>query len=200
MSSWGTPARWTAAAALGAAIGAGIGLAIVATVDPNGAYTNADYRSGADTGYVLRYAALGLGAAVLLLWRPRRSVATLRVLALVAVLGVAVLPPALHSKTASEQRRAKATAIEDPRARGDAVAVAGAVDGCVSSTRRELAATSRQDDLDVEVYCECLIAEITAGPKDDEQQLSALAAAVQGGKPPRVLTEAVESCGPRAAR
>ena len=65
------------AAVAGAASGAIVGAVLLVTTHPTSAYTNDAYRQGANEGFVLRYAALGVTAVFLP--RTTRSAAGRRV-------------------------------------------------------------------------------------------------------------------------
>lgn len=182
----------------GAVVGLVVGLLLLVLTHPTSAYTNDAYRGGATTGFLMRYAALGLLAALLTraLRGGRRSV--LAGIGLVLVLALAVLPPALDSKTESEKRRSAAVAIDDPAQRKAAESRAGSIDGCVESTQRELKGTPEERSLDPDAYCVCLIDTIIKGPEDDSAQLEAVASAIRSGNPSAKLKRAQERCATRA--
>ena len=186
--------RARTAALIGALVGAAIGFVLLTTTHPTSAYTNDAYREGASVGFVLRYATLGLVAALLIraLQPGRRTV--LPALGLVVVAAAATLPVALDDKTASERRRSAATAIEDPAAREAADFRAGAIDGCVESTRKQLAGTPDEGAIDLDRYCTCFIDELFEG-RDPRQ---ALEEARRTGRPAPEMTRASDRCALRS--
>jgi hypothetical protein len=187
-----------ATALIGALAGGAVGLLLLVTTHPTSAYLNDAYRQGASFGFVLRYVALGLVAAVLV--RALRGAGgrgrVLAGVALAVVLGLAIVPPALDTQTESEKRRAAAAAIDDPDERARAEARAGALDGCVEGARRQ--AEEAGLSLDAEAYCECFIDAITAPPGDNLEELRAANAALQSPNPPRRLQRLTERCAKRA--
>ncbi|HVL95043.1 MAG TPA: hypothetical protein VM266_04215 [Solirubrobacteraceae bacterium] len=186
------------AAFVGALAGAAAGGLLLVLTQPTAAYTNDAYRSGASFGFVVRYALLGTLAALLVHALRRPGGKLLPALGLAVVLGLAIVPPALDRDSASERRRAAATAVDDPQARRDADMRAGAIDGCVRSTQRELERTPDAPDLDPDAYCTCFIDAVIAGPEDDEAQLRAMSEAIRSGRPPRRLTRLAERCSEQA--
>jgi hypothetical protein len=167
------------------------GLLLVFT-HPTSAYLNDAYRSGASMGFVLRYVALGILAALLIGVVRRHPVPA--GLALAVVLALAIVPPALDTQTKSEQRRSAATAEDDPAERRSADFRAGAIDGCVRRSTRELRGTEQAKTFDADAYCTCFIDAVTAGPLDDEAQLQAVAREVASGSPSAKLRDTATRC------
>jgi hypothetical protein len=181
----------------GAVGGAFVGLLLLGLTHPTLAHTNDEYRQGASFGYVLRYTALGAAGMLLagrLLAGDRRP--ALYAVGLTAVLAAAILPPVLDEETPSERRRAEAVRSGDPNADFEA----GAIDGCVTGTRRQLAGTPEEDVIDVDAYCECYIPRLLAGTRGDQARLDAIAARIRAGNPPRRAVRAGVLCAKRARR
>ena len=185
-------------ALLGAVAGGIAGGILLVTTHPTSAYTNDAYREGASFGFVLRYVTLGIAAALLVRAVRRGWRMPLPAIGLAVILAAAVLPPALDRETASEKRKAAATAIDDPAEREAAEARAGAIDGCVNSTKRRLEGTPQEGKIDAEDYCTCLIGAITAGPEDDSAQLQAMARQARTGQPSPRLARAAARCAREA--
>jgi hypothetical protein len=182
------------AAQTGGAVGAAIGIVLLIATHPAAAYTNDAYRSGASFGFVLRYAILGAlaGLSVRVFQAGRQTV--LAGLSLIVILALAILPPVLDKKSPSEKRRADATAIDDPVERQAAESKAGAIDGCVNSTKRELAGTPDEKKLDPDRYCSCFVAALTAGPGDDMTELRAATTDLQAGRASEAVMESARRC------
>lgn len=189
-----------ATALAGVLVGVVAGLLLLVLTEPTSAYTNDSYRRGASVGFVLRYASLGLVAALLAraLRHGRRPV--LAGIGLAVVLTLAIIPPVLDTKSESEKRRAEAVAADDPAGRRAADFRAGAIDGCVDQAEQELQGTPEADDLDADVYCTCFVDAILEGPDRDSAQLQAATAALRSGKPPAELQRKHERCRTRAVR
>jgi hypothetical protein len=172
----------------------GVGGALLVLTHPTAAYTDDAFRQGASVGYVLRYAILGLVGGLLL-----RAVRVgrrpgLAGFGLAVVLAAAIIPPALDKDSRSERRRAASTRVEDPEARRAAEFRAGAIDGCVDGTKRQIAGTPQEKTLDTDAYCTCYIDKLLEGPEDDEAQLRAAADALASGRPTRRIRRMVERC------
>lgn len=179
---------------LGAVAGLIVGVLLLVLTHPTSAYLNDGYRQGASVGFVLRYVALGLIAALLVRALRRGWRQPLAAIGLAAVVAVAVLPPALDRQTESEKRKAAAVAIDDPAKRKEAEVHAGAIDGCVNGTKRRIEGTPQAGKIDIDAYCTCFIGAVTAGPESDTAQLQAMATAIQSGSPPAELTRAAARC------
>jgi hypothetical protein len=176
----------------GAITGLGVGLLLLVLTHPTSAYLNDAFRSGASMGFVLRYVVLGVLAALLIGALRRHAVPA--GLGLTVVLALAIVPPALDTQTASEQRRAAAVAEDDPVERGSAEFRAGAIDGCVRRSKQELRAIGRSKTVDADAYCTCFIDAVTAGPRDDEAQLDAVNREVNSGSPSAKLQGTATRC------
>jgi hypothetical protein len=187
-----------ATALAGAAGGAAIGALLLVTTHPTSAYTNDAYREGASAGFVLRYWALGIAAAFLIRALRRRWRPPLAALCLTVVAALAIVPPLLDEQTESEKRRAAAVAIDDPEARERAEFRAGAIDGCVKSTTRELAQAPDAPDIDVEDYCTCIMDRLFAANGFDLEEMQGTAAAIQAGSPPPRFQRIARACAKRA--
>ena len=194
MGSWSSR-RLVLVGALG---GGAVGLVLLGLTEPTLHYTNDSYRHGASVGYVLRYVALGAVGALLagrLLGRrerDRRSAAY--ALGLAAVLSAAVLPPALDEDSPSERRKAEAVRSGDP----EAEFTAGAIDGCVSATRRQLAGTPEEDEVDVDAYCECYIPRLLGPAEGRAARMDAITRRIQTGRPSRRMVRASRVCAKEA--
>lgn len=189
-----------ATALAGAVAGAVTGGVLLLLTHPGAEHTNDAYREGLRFGFVLRYLTLGLVGALLARAVARRSRTALAGIALAGVVAAAVLPVALDRESESERRRAAATAIDDPIERRKADFRAGAIDGCVEGTKRQLEGVAEAKRLDVDAYCTCFIESVIRGPGDDQEQLQAANESARLGRPPRRLTRIAERCAARAQR
>jgi hypothetical protein len=187
-----------ATALLGAAAGAAVGVLVLVLTHPTAAYTNDAYREGATFGFLLRYVTLGLLAALLIRALRRRTRTALAGIGLAVVLALAIVPPLLDTQTESEKRRAAAVAEDDPAQRDAAEVRAGAIDGCVDSTKRELEGTPEEGRIDADKYCTCFIDAIVAGPENDAAELEAMAIEVRSGAPTPKLERAATRCAKKA--
>ena len=183
-----------ATAVAGAAGGAVVGLLLLVLTHPTAAYTNDAYRSGASTGFVVRYVALGVVAAFLIRALARRRQPLLAGIALAVVAAVAILPPALDEQTPSEKRRAAAVSIDDAEERERAEFRAGAIDGCVKSTRRDLEASPELPDVDPEKYCTCVMDGLFAQGGFDAAEMEETTARMREGRPTARMRRVFARC------
>jgi hypothetical protein len=191
--------RRSTAGIVGALAGGLTGTLLLWLAHPTAAYTNDAYRQGASAGYVARYVALGVVAALLIRTiRLGRHVA-LAGLGLAAVMAAAVLPPALDDRTPSEERRAAATAIDDRQQRTNAERRAGAIDGCAEAVRTQIDAGAFPAEVEPDSYCTCFIDAILEGPRDDAAQLDEMHAALASARPAPKFQRFASRCAREAA-
>ncbi len=187
-----------ATALAGGLVGLVVGVLLLVLTDPTSAYTNDAYRTGASRGFVFRYVALGLLAALLIRALRGGRHSALAGIGLVVVLAVAIVPPALDTKTESEKRRAAAVGVDDPAQREAAEARAGAIDGCVESTQRQLEGAPEAPSLNADSYCTCLIDDVIKGPEDDLTQLQTMASTIRSGNLSVKLKRTAKRCATQA--
>ena len=153
---------------------------------PTAAYTTGrdeSFRAGAAFGYVLQDVMLGaaVGALAGALYtrkvRPMRR--ALMGVGLVVCLGLWIGLPLVAEERPSERLR-EARSIDDPAARDAAEFRAGILDACAEDMKEEAARAGIE--LDADLYCECLLDGLTAGPQDDMEQLEALKRQVKAGR------------------
>ena len=188
-----------AAALAGAAGGALAGVILLVTTHPTSAYTNDAYREGASIGFVLRYVALGIVAGLLVRIFPRYRVPA--GVALVAVLALAIIPPALDTESESEKRRAAAVAEDEPDRRQAAEFRAGLIDGCVTRVTRDIKGTPEEAaGFDIDEYCTCVVDSVVARPGRTLPEMEASMAQLQSSStPPPEMQRAIERCSAEAS-
>ena len=184
-------------ALVGAIAGTLVGAVLLVTTHPTSAYTNDAYREGASAGFVIRYVVLGVAAALLLRIVRRRP--ALAGVGLAVVLAVAIVPPALDDQSESEKRKAAAVAEDDPNERQLAEFRAGLIDGCVTSTRRELEGEPQAKGFDADGYCTCLVDAVVARPGRTIPEMQAVMSQIQSSGPPPEMQEAMGRCFERSS-